>query len=53
MNLEIHNPGLVRRVNGHIQTGLFHDAEESLEKALDALEGKAVPGSRHRQNRKI
>ena len=38
MNLEIHKPELVRRVNAHIQTGHFHDAEEVLEKALDALE---------------
>lgn len=46
MNLEIHNPELVQRVNAHIQTGQFHDAEEVLEKALDALEEKApVPMS--------
>lgn len=40
MNLEIHNPELVQRVNGHIQAGHFHDADELIEKALDALEGK-------------
>ena len=40
MNLEIHKPELVQRVNAHIQTGHFHDADEVLEKALDALEGK-------------
>jgi Arc/MetJ-type ribon-helix-helix transcriptional regulator len=40
MNLEIHKPELVRRVNAHIKTGNFHDADELLEKALDALEGK-------------
>ena len=39
MNLEIHKPELVRRVNAHIQTGRFHDTDELLEKALDALEG--------------
>jgi Arc/MetJ-type ribon-helix-helix transcriptional regulator len=46
MNLEIHKPELVRRVNAHIQTGQFRDANEVLEKALDALEEKApVPMS--------
>jgi Arc/MetJ-type ribon-helix-helix transcriptional regulator len=46
MNLEIHKPDLVRRVNAHIQTGHFHNADEVLEKALDALEEKApVPMS--------
>ena len=39
MNLEIHKPGLVRRVNAQIQSGQFHDADELIEKALDALEG--------------
>ena len=42
MNLEIHKPELVQRVNAHIQTGCFHDADEVLEKALDALEGKSA-----------
>jgi Arc/MetJ-type ribon-helix-helix transcriptional regulator len=41
MNLEIHKPELVQRVNAHIQTGHFHDADELLERALDALEAKA------------
>ena len=41
MNLEIHNPELLQRVNAHIQTGHFHDADELLEKALDALDGRA------------
>jgi Arc/MetJ-type ribon-helix-helix transcriptional regulator len=46
MNLEIHKPELVQRVNAHIQTGHFHDADEVLEKALDALEEKvSVPMS--------
>jgi Arc/MetJ-type ribon-helix-helix transcriptional regulator len=40
MNLEIHKPELVQRVNAHIQNGRFHDADELLEKALDALEEK-------------
>ena len=41
MNLEIHKPELVQRVNAHVQTGHFHDADEVIEKALDALEEKA------------
>jgi Arc/MetJ-type ribon-helix-helix transcriptional regulator len=45
MNLEIHKPELVRRVNARIQTGQFHDADELLEKALDALDERttAIP----------
>jgi Arc/MetJ-type ribon-helix-helix transcriptional regulator len=42
MNLEIRRPELVRRVNAHIQTGHFQDADELIERALDALEGKAA-----------
>jgi len=42
MNLEIHNPELVRRVDAHIQTGQFHDADELIEKALDALDERAT-----------
>jgi Arc/MetJ-type ribon-helix-helix transcriptional regulator len=42
MNLEIHNPELVQRLNAQIQSGHFHDADELIEKALDALEGKAA-----------
>jgi hypothetical protein len=38
MNLEIHKPELVQRVNAHIQAGQFHDADDLLEKALDALD---------------
>jgi Arc/MetJ-type ribon-helix-helix transcriptional regulator len=45
MNLEIHKPELVQRVNAHIQTGHFHDADEVLEKALDALEERATASS--------
>jgi Arc/MetJ-type ribon-helix-helix transcriptional regulator len=40
MNLEIRNPELVQRVNAQIQSGHFHDADELIEKALDALEEK-------------
>ncbi len=41
MNLEIQNPELVHRVYAHVRTGHFHDADEFLEKALEAIEGKA------------
>jgi hypothetical protein len=41
MNLEIHKPELVERVNAHIHAGHFHDADELLEKALDALDEKS------------
>jgi hypothetical protein len=30
MNLEIHKPELVQRVNAHIQNGCFPDADEVL-----------------------
>jgi Arc/MetJ-type ribon-helix-helix transcriptional regulator len=40
MNLEIHKPELVQRMNAHIRTGRFHDTDELIEKALDALEEK-------------
>jgi hypothetical protein len=40
MNLEIHKPELMQRVNAHIHAGHFHDADELLEKALDVIEGK-------------
>ena len=42
MTLEIHKPELVQRVNAHIQTGDFHDADELIEKALDALDQQAA-----------
>ena len=45
MNLEIRNPELVERVNAHIQTGQFHDADELLEKALDALDERTASAS--------
>jgi hypothetical protein len=41
MNLEIHKPQLMQRVNAHIQAGHFHDADELIEKALDALDEDA------------
>jgi hypothetical protein len=38
MNIEIHKPELVQRLNAHIKTGQFQDADEVIEKALDALD---------------
>jgi len=42
MNLEIHKPELVQRVQAQIQSGHFHDADELIEKALDALDEQAT-----------
>jgi Arc/MetJ-type ribon-helix-helix transcriptional regulator len=41
MNLEIHKPELAQRVQAQIQSGHFHDADELIEKALDALDEQA------------
>ena len=40
MNIEIHKPELERRVLEGIQSGRFHDVDELLTKALDALSEK-------------
>ena len=40
MNIEIHQPELARRVLEGIQSGRFHDVDELLTKALDALSEK-------------
>jgi Arc/MetJ-type ribon-helix-helix transcriptional regulator len=48
MNLEIRKPELVQRVQEQIQSGHFLDADELIEKALDALDEQtiaAVPGT--------
>jgi len=37
MSIEIHKPELERRVREGIQSGRFHDVDELLTKALDAL----------------
>jgi uncharacterized protein (DUF433 family) len=37
VNIEIHEPELERRVREGIQSGRFHDVDELLSKALDAL----------------
>jgi len=42
MNLEIHKPELAQRVQARIQSGHFHDADELIEKALDALDEQAT-----------
>lgn len=41
MNLEIHNAELVQRVNARIESGRFHDVDELIERALDALDEQA------------
>ncbi len=41
MNLEIHKPELAQRMQARIQSGHFHDADELLENALDALDAQA------------
>jgi hypothetical protein len=41
MNLEIHKPELVQRVNAQIQSRHLHDADELIEQALDALDEKS------------
>ena len=38
MNIAIHKPELAQRVQAQIQSGHFHDADELIEKALDALD---------------
>jgi len=38
MNLEIHKPELAQRVQAQIQSGHFHNTDELIEKALDALD---------------
>jgi uncharacterized protein (DUF433 family) len=44
MNIEIHKPELERRVREGIQSGRFHDVDEFLTKALDALSGSSGGG---------
>ncbi len=36
---------MVQRVTAHIKTGHFHDADELIEKALDALEKHTAPAA--------
>ena len=41
MNLEIHKPELVKRVNAQIQSRHLHNADELIEQALDALDERS------------
>lgn len=41
MNLEIHKPELVQRLNAQIRSRHLHNADELIEKALDALDEKS------------
>ncbi len=43
MNLEIQKAELMERVNAHIQSGHFHNADEVIGKALDALDERVPP----------
>ena len=49
MNLEIHKPELAQRVRAQMQSGHFQDADDLLEKALDALDEQSTPPRRLRQ----
>jgi hypothetical protein len=42
MTLEIHRPELAQRVHAHIQSGHFHDADELIARALDALDEQTI-----------
>ena len=42
MNIEIQNPELQQRVQAQIQRGQFHDMDDLIEKALDALDEKSA-----------
>jgi Arc/MetJ-type ribon-helix-helix transcriptional regulator len=54
MNIDIQNPELQQRVRDQIQRGQFHNVDELLEKALDALEEKraVAPAPRRPAGRK-
>lgn len=41
MNLEIHNPNLVKRLRAEIEMRRLQDADELLTQALDALDEKS------------
>ena len=42
MTIEIHKAELAQRVQAQIRSGQFHDADELIEKALDALDEQAA-----------
>jgi hypothetical protein len=52
MNLEIHKPELVQRVNAQIQSRHLHDADELIEQALDALDEKSPAPASAAQRRR-
>ena len=43
MQIEIHKPELETRMRRQIQSGRYHDVDELISKALDALDEKTVP----------
>lgn len=45
MNIEINKPDLVERLTTRIRGGQFHDADELIEKALDALDEHTAASS--------
>jgi len=49
MNLEIHKPELVKRVNAQIQSGHFHNTDELIERLLTPLTNRQAPRCRRRQ----
>lgn len=52
MNLEIRKPELIQRVNAEVHSRHLHDADELLEKALDALDEKSPAPVEPRKPRK-
>lgn len=42
MNIEIHKPELEQRVRRQVQSGQYHDVDELLTEALDALDEKTA-----------
>jgi hypothetical protein len=46
MTLEITRPETEARINRYLESGQFHDRDELLSKALDALPEPAAPSSR-------
>jgi hypothetical protein len=52
MTIEIHTPELERRVKQGIQSGQFHDVDDLLTKALNALEKENPAIKKPRQTRK-
>jgi uncharacterized protein (DUF433 family) len=50
MHLEIHTPELEQRMRRQIQSGHFHDVDELLTKALDALDEKTPAAAPNEAN---